>query len=473
MPRPGGGARGGGGGRGRGRGGGPRSGFRGRIDFELEAAETSIHAADRGRFVEKRAASDDESGDEDEEGAAAGAASAGEAGGARADHADSRRHGAISGGAGTGDHDHDADGSGAGSDGDSADDDDHERTMRERRHLSRIPLAMWDLGQCDAKRCTGRKLERLGMIATLQLGHSFRGLVLSPEGRQAVSPADRETLTTHGISVIDCSWALVGGLPYHKMRGQQARLLPYLVAANSVNYGKPYKLSCAEAIAAALYICGLKDDARVVLEPFTWGPEFLKINRELLDRYASAGDSRGVVAVQEEWLKQLERESASKGARARDLPPSDDEREEGDGDDGGVEAALAAAAAAGGGGDGASAAGAASAPAAAGAASGDAAASLSAAAVAAAGGSAADAAIAADAAVAAALAAETEEEDWRSLAVSSARVRDDDDDEDALLGGLGGRRGAGGGGGKKGGGGGGKGGGGGGRLAGGIAKMKL
>jgi pre-rRNA-processing protein TSR3 len=123
-----------------------------------------------------------------------------------------------------------------------------------------VPLAMWDLGQCDAKRCTGRKLERLGMIRTLQLGNSFRGVVLSPEGRRAVSREDAELIGKHGISVIDCSWALVESLPYHRMKGH-ARLLPYLVAANSVNYGKPYKLSCAEAIAATLYIAGWQEGA--------------------------------------------------------------------------------------------------------------------------------------------------------------------------------------------------------------------
>jgi pre-rRNA-processing protein TSR3 len=82
-----------------------------------------------------------------------------------------------------------------------------------------IPLAMWDFGQCDAKRCTGRKLSRMGMIATLQVGVAFRGLVLSPEGRQSVSAEDKPLVEVHGVSVIDCSWRLVDSLPFHRLKG--------------------------------------------------------------------------------------------------------------------------------------------------------------------------------------------------------------------------------------------------------------
>jgi pre-rRNA-processing protein TSR3 len=54
-----------------------------------------------------------------------------------------------------------------------------------------------------------------------------------------------------------------------------------------VNYGKPFKMNTVEAMAATLYIAGLKDDAVALLEPFAFGEEFIKINLEALNAYAS------------------------------------------------------------------------------------------------------------------------------------------------------------------------------------------
>ena len=65
------------------------------------------------------------------------------------------------------------------------------------------------------------------------------------------------------------------------------RYLPFLYAANTINYGRPYKLNTAEAIAACLYITGYKNDARLILSPFAYGDEFFSLNFEALELYSN------------------------------------------------------------------------------------------------------------------------------------------------------------------------------------------
>jgi len=81
-----------------------------------------------------------------------------------------------------------------------------------------------------------------------------------------------------------------------------SRCLPYLVAANPVNYGVPTKLSTVEALASALYIANHREEADRLLSIFKWGPNFVELNRQLLESYANARDSSGVVEVQKRFI---------------------------------------------------------------------------------------------------------------------------------------------------------------------------
>lgn len=85
-------------------------------------------------------------------------------------------------------------------------------------------------------------------------------------------------------------------------------VVPYLIAANSVNYGRPWRLNCVEALAACFYICGHEDWAEQVLSHFSYGEAFIKINQQLLKRYAACSSEEDIKRTEEEWLNKIERE---------------------------------------------------------------------------------------------------------------------------------------------------------------------
>ncbi|PNP84414.1 hypothetical protein FNYG_02043 [Fusarium nygamai] len=178
--------------------------------------------------------------------------------------------------------------------------------------------ACWDLGHCDPKRCSGKKLMKLGMMRDLHLGQRHNGVIITPNGKHTVSPADRELMDQYGAAVVECSWARTQEVQWNKVGGKCERLLPYLVAANTVNYGKPWRLNCVEALAAAFYICGHSDWAEQILAPFSYGPSFLEINHSLLKRYAACADEAEIKKTEEEWMEQLEKEYAESREEGND-----------------------------------------------------------------------------------------------------------------------------------------------------------
>jgi pre-rRNA-processing protein TSR3 len=90
--------------------------------------------------------------------------------------------------------------------------------------------------------------------------------------------------------------------------------VPFLVAANPVNYGRPLKLSCVEALAATLYITQYKVEAKALLDKFKWGPSFIDINLDLLEAYSQCANSTEIVAVQNDHIERCEAEQAAKAA---------------------------------------------------------------------------------------------------------------------------------------------------------------
>lgn len=154
-------------------------------------------------------------------------------------------------------------------------------------------------GDDDPDKCTARRLEREGAVA---LHRSDRetpyGIVLNPHAEQALSPADRAV--GDRLVALDCSWETAEAAQF-TIAGEH-RALPFLVAANPVNFGKPFRLTTAEALAAGLAILGERAAAEALLASFSWGQAFVDMNDEPLGRYADCADSSEVVAVQDEYL---------------------------------------------------------------------------------------------------------------------------------------------------------------------------
>jgi pre-rRNA-processing protein TSR3 len=132
-----------------------------------------------------------------------------------------------------------------------------------------------------------------------------RGYLLDPKSKIILGPEDRNLISIGAaIVVLDCSWKRIDE-SLEEIAGitkLEGRVLPALLAANPVSWGRVGRLSSVEAIAATLAILGHKEQAASILEPFQFGSQFLSLNREPLEAYAIAKSRDEVSGLQSEFF---------------------------------------------------------------------------------------------------------------------------------------------------------------------------
>lgn len=163
-----------------------------------------------------------------------------------------------------------------------------------------IKLYLYDAKECAPKKCTGKKLIRFGLVKEIHKLSKlpYSAIILDPFAEKSLSKEDVDIAKRHGVVVLDYSWNRFHACPKVR-RDLQNRALPYLLAANPINYGKPFKLSSVEAFAALLFILGFEDQATRLLTKFKWGVGFIQLNELPLKKYAMAKNSEEVVKMQE------------------------------------------------------------------------------------------------------------------------------------------------------------------------------
>lgn len=157
--------------------------------------------------------------------------------------------------------------------------------------------------QDDPRKCTSAKLIRFKLAKPIRyLKHVPRkSVLLHPFAQEILFSGDRFAIENYGITLIDCSWKKAQKVFYKKFNCKSLRL-PTLLAANPVNYGKPHKLSSAEALAAALYIVGLKRYAEILLKIFKWGHNFIQLNRHPLNDYSLVSARENMVMIEKAYF---------------------------------------------------------------------------------------------------------------------------------------------------------------------------
>ncbi|MCS3924871.1 pre-rRNA-processing protein TSR3 [Methanosalsum natronophilum] len=171
-----------------------------------------------------------------------------------------------------------------------------------KSNISSVKLHLYHANQCSPKKCTGKKLARFNLLNLFKDSAKIPkgSILLDPTAKQALSPIDN---INRGITVLDCSWEHVDELfPKLIKKNLQYRALPFLIAANPVNFGRAFMLTSSEAFAASLFILGYDKQALQILSKFKWGMTFFELNKELLNQYSKANNSYEIIEIQSEYI---------------------------------------------------------------------------------------------------------------------------------------------------------------------------
>jgi pre-rRNA-processing protein TSR3 len=159
------------------------------------------------------------------------------------------------------------------------------------------------LRQDDPKKCTAAKLVRFKLAKPLYKLRQIprRGLTLNPFASAYLLSKDRGQALAYGLVAIDCSWEKADRTFAAQLSGRNIKL-PALLASNPINYGKLHKLSSLEALAAALHIMGFREEANELLSIFKWGPNFLSLNHDPLEAYATAQNEAELLNIESQFF---------------------------------------------------------------------------------------------------------------------------------------------------------------------------
>jgi pre-rRNA-processing protein TSR3 len=167
-----------------------------------------------------------------------------------------------------------------------------------------VLLVVYHADQDDPRKCTAKKLHRFG-FATIQKNIRrlpSHAILLDPFAEKSLSCEDIVVAQRNGLVALDCSWK-TAEVTFQSLETRMTpRALPFLLAANPVNYGKPYQLSTLEAFAAALFILDEVAQATAILGIYTWGHRFLELNKEPLEDYRQARSSAEVIQAMNRYI---------------------------------------------------------------------------------------------------------------------------------------------------------------------------